>query len=290
MPRLQLSQQDFEDLRGYIHKLCGLYLHEDKKYLVLQRLEDLVVDCGCADFREFARTLAHSPTHELHERIIAAITTNETSFFRDAHPFQSFQTHVLPKLAAKIKAHKQQGEARGPVVRIWSAGASTGQEPYSLAMLVHEYARANHYFGVTAQDFSILATDISSRVLDRARSGLFNDVEVGRGLSPERRERYFTREGSQWRLSEELRRLVEFQRMNLVEPFSMFCRFDVIFCRNVLIYFDEATKRQIIDGFHRKLNPLGYLVLGSAENLYALTDKFQSVMVGESILYQKTPE
>ena len=231
----------------------------------------------------------------MHEQIIEAITTHETSFFRDRHPFETFRDHVLPSMGAAIKAAKAAKNAKDgrqvaelpPKVRIWCAGASTGQEPYSLAMLVHDYVQANCFLGIGPQDFSILATDISNDVLTKAKSGVYSDMEVIRGLEPDARERYFQPADKGWRIRDEIRSIVDFRKMNLVEPFGIFSGFDCIFCRNVLIYFDDPTKKQIIEQFHRKLANNGILVLGSAENLYALTEAFESLTVGDSILYRK---
>ncbi|MGE4298822.1 MAG: protein-glutamate O-methyltransferase CheR [Desulfovibrionaceae bacterium] len=295
MNPMPLSRQEFEQLRVYIHKICGLYILDEKMYLVQQRLEGLVRQHACASFEAFYALLTSTPPAGVHESIIEAITTHETSFFRDRHPFDAFRDHLLPALGAGIKAAKaarnaRTGRADGEQphrARIWCAGASTGQEPYSLAMLVHDYVQANCFLGVAPQDFTILATDISNDVLAKAKNGVYSDLEVVRGLQPEAKNRYFQPADKGWRIRDEIRRIVDFRKMNLVEPFGMLTGFDCIFCRNVLIYFDDPTKKQIIEQFHRKLTDNGVLVLGSAENLYALTEAFESITVGDTILYRK---
>lgn len=285
---MQLTRQEFDDLSGYIHKLCGLHIQPDKQYLILQRLAPLLDEHRCDSFTGFYRLLKERPTAELHQKIIAAITTNETSFFRDGHPFEAFKTHLLPQLVEELKNRKRASKAcPPPKIRIWSAAASTGQEAYSLAILVREYAYRHQFLGVSMEDFSILATDISSEALARASSGKYNEIDVARGLSPELREKYFQRDDRFWIVSSEIRRMVEFRKMNLVERFGLMTMFDCIFCRNVLIYFDEPTKRLIADRFHSALADHGALILGSAENLYNVSEKFESRMLGETIVYKK---
>lgn len=290
MTDLVLTDRDFEKFQQYIHRLCGLFIQEEKRYLIQQRLEDLVLECGCKDFAEFYERINEHATQDLHDRIIAAITTNETSFFRDEHPFATFFDHVLPNLERRIRDLKGRQESPplpGPYVRIWSAGSSTGQEAYSLAILIHEYVRLHAFTGIDKSDFAILATDVSSQVLARAMSGLYNTVEIGRGMSDARRDKYFKEEGNSWRIVDEIRNMVHFKRLNLVQPFTLFTNFDVILCRNVLIYFDDKTKKSIVERFYEKLNPGGFLILGSAESLYNLSSDYESSMVGGTIVYRK---
>ena len=289
MVELSLSDTEFKRLQEYIHSLCGIYVQEAKKYLILQRLEDLVREYGYDTFSEFTTCLLHEPPVELREKLISAITTNETSFFRDTHPFIAFEQELLPVLGERIKRQKKEAREGEPRPKIWimCAGASTRQEPYSLAMIISDYLEKHCFLGVEKKDFRILATDISERVLARARQGEFHAVDITRGLGPERLEKHFEQDGQLWRIKDCLRDMVEFRKMNLVEPMHLFACFDIIFCRNVLIYFDDATKKTIVDQFARKLNSGGHLVLGSAENLYNLGVRFKSVQIGETIVYQK---
>lgn len=286
---MQLSLPVFQELRRLIHDLCGLALPDDKLYLVEQRLQPLVVSSGCSDFLGFASRLRGPEGLHLREPLIEAITTNETSFFRDSHPFDTFRDHILPWLTEGIL----QGRTRGTGLasgRIWSTAASTGQEPYSMAMTLLEFLNSGRAPGVRESDFSILGTDISSRVLAAARKGRYSDREVQRGISLELLERYFRREGDAWVASDRLRRLVTFRRLNLVQPFVGLGQFDVIFCRNVLIYFDDDTRRQIADRLHQLLSPGGLLVLGSVENLYGVSTQFESIHLGDTIVFRKRPD
>ena len=284
-----LSDQDFGRLTRYIHSVCGLSLGREKKYLVLQRLEDIVRECAEGDFARFADMLEDAPCMELRERIIAAITTNETSFFRDNSPFGAVRNHLLSGMAAGQGQWKA-GAGERPIphkVRIWSAGASTGQEPYSLAILILEYLEANSEAGLSAEDFQVLATDISEEALAKAVAGRYSELDVARGLSPERLQRYFHRQGKVWAVNDEVKRLVEFRKMNLIESFGLYCRFGLILCRNVLIYFDESTRKSIVERLHGRLEGNGALILGGSENLYALTSKFRSESVEGGLVYRR---
>jgi chemotaxis protein methyltransferase CheR len=274
---MELAPRTFDELRQLIHRLCGLVLADDKAYLIRHRLEPLVRAAGCRDFEEFAQKLRGPEGETLHDPIVEAITTSETSFFRDGHPFEAFRRYLLPRL----------GElAKGRPLRLWCAAAATGQEPYSLAMLIDEYATANR---LRADAFSILATDVSAKVLAEATAARYSQHEVARGLTPEQTARHFQKHGKYWVLREPVRRLVRFQTLNLTRPFGGLGTFEAIFCRNVLIYFDETTRRRICEQFYALLNAGGWLVLGSAENLYGISDRFASGVYGDTIVYCKEP-
>jgi chemotaxis protein methyltransferase CheR len=282
----ELGAHEFEALRRYIHNLCGLYIQDEKRYLIQQRLSELVEATGCGSFAGFIELLSQRPTQDLHDQIIACMTTNETSFFRDKHPFDVFAGYLLPELADRLRREYAAGKKPEPA-RIWCTAVSTGQEAYSLAMLIQEYIDSRPGFAASRRDFRILGTDVSSRVLHRAIAGVYNEVEMARGVSPERRERFFIRRGKQWEVRPELREMVDFRKVNLASPAGIFVEFEVIFCRNVLIYFDDDTKRIIAEMLHRRLKDNGVLILGSAENLYNITEKFHSEQVDGSIVYRK---
>lgn len=294
---MRLSFPVFQELSGLIHDLSGLALPDDKLYLVEQRLQPLVVSSGCKDFEAFAARLRGPDGLQWRESLIEAITTNETSFFRDGHPFDAFRNHVLPWLTARVLQSRGAncvpiGRPSGASFamssgRIWSAASSTGQEPYSLAMVLLDFLAAGRAPGVLESDFSILATDISARVLATAREARYSDREVQRGVPGDSLERYFRRDEDQWVACDRVRRLVTFRRLNLVQPFIGLGQFDVIFCRNVLIYFDEETRRQIADRLHQLLSPGGLLLLGSVENLYGVSTRFESIHLGDTILFRK---
>ncbi|MBF0474341.1 MAG: protein-glutamate O-methyltransferase CheR [Deltaproteobacteria bacterium] len=285
---MELSQADFQNIREYIYKICGLDIKEDKKYLIRQRLGTLVLDAGCKSFAEFNERLVRENSAPMKDKVIGAITTNETSFFRDKHPFDTFKNYILPILGELIKVRKSRSmDIKGPKVRIWCAAASTGQEPYSLAILIHEYVQLCRLFGISTSDFGIQATDISPEVLAKAIAGEYNAVEVSRGLTPDQRAKYFVKAGNSLVIQSWIRSMVDFRRANLIEPFMLFGNFDVILCRNVLIYFDDETKKKILDKFFNSLNENGLLMLGASENMFTLTSKFQPIRVGDTNLYQK---
>ncbi|MCP4150107.1 MAG: protein-glutamate O-methyltransferase CheR [bacterium] len=285
---MELNKQDFQLLRDYIHRIIGLAIMDEKQYLIKQRLEPVVKKAGCTTFLEFYQKLKEAPSGHLNKEIVSAITTNETSFFRDIHPFETFSRHILPELFKRIIARKERQYVRtGPKVRIWCAASSTGQEPYCLAILIYESLKHNPRENIYAADFSVLATDISPEVLAKAMTGEYDEAEVNRGLPLNLKQRYFHSKGSNWTVKEELHRLVEFKRLNLIEPFTDLGSFDVIFCRNVLIYFDMETRRKIIDQFNHMLTTNGFLVLGSSENLYGLESSFKSTHFGSTIVYRE---
>jgi chemotaxis protein methyltransferase CheR len=273
----------FDELRRLIHRLCGLVIGDEKAYLIRHRLEPVVRASGCSGFAEFVQTLRGPHGPALHDAIIEAITTSETSFFRDGHPFEAFRRHVLPALAEAARART----GMPPRVRLWSVAASTGQEPYSLAMLVLEYLAANPTPRLRESDFAILATDVSAKVLADAAAGRYTERELARGLTPEQVARYFTRQGETWVVGAAVRRLVEFRRLNLVQSLTGLGPFDAVFCRNVLIYFDDVARRRLCEQFHALLSPGGFLVLGAAESLYGVCDCFESVRLGDTLLYRK---
>lgn len=281
---MELPVAVFDELRQLIHRLCGVVLSSDKAYLVRHRLEPLARRHGCRSFEEFAEKLRHPTGTALFDAIVDAITTGETSFFRDGHPFEAFRLHLLPQLTETARARAMGGTPR---VRLWCAAASTGQEPYSLAMLIVDYLDALRAAGANPVDFSLLATDISSAALARAAAGRYDRWELARGVSATMLHRHFQKHGSQWVVREPVRRLVEFRRVNLLNATAGLGMFDAIFCRNVLIYFDEATRRRVCEEFAGRLAPGGWLVLGTAENLYGVSERFESVRFGETLLFRR---
>ncbi len=285
---MELSRTAFDLLRAFVHDICGLAIGDDKQYLVRQRLQPLVESTGCGSFEDFYHHVKHNCPAHVREEIIHAITTNETSFFRDEHPYRTFKEFVLPRLADVI-CHRKANPAfccSGPL-NIWSAASSTGQEPYSIAMLIGEYLDEHPHKGIAANDFRILATDISKDVLAYAVAGKYTDMEVQRGVSPQRLAKFFRKEGTQWHINERLRPLIEFRQANLAGSFVGLGTFDVIFCRNVIIYFDMETKIKVLSQMTRMLSNDGFLFVGTTENTYGLTDAFETVRYGETVLYQK---
>jgi len=278
---MNLTKQDFDFLRQYIKKNCGIALKEDKKYLIHQRLEPLLKSYQIKSFSELSAQLMRSASQKLREDIILAMTTNETSFFRDRHPFETFEKHILEQFKKEI--HQQKGKK----IRIWSAGSSTGQEAYSIAMLIYEFVERNKFEGITLDSFVIAASDISTRALNKAKSAEYYEAEVNRGLSPDRKRKYFKKVEKHWQLEKQIRNMVTFYQLNFIESLSRMGTFDMIFCRNVLIYFDTHMKTRIIQQFHRMLIPKGYLILGAMENAHNESEIFLPVRFGSTLLYQK---
>lgn len=285
---MELTIPLFMEIRSVIHQLCGLSLGEDKIYLVEHRLEPLLRQNRCPDWESFLTKLRGLEGLSLREAIIEAITTKETSFFRDGHPFDTFRTDVLPWMMERALTSRRRGPSpTGSIGRIWCTASSTGQEPYSLAMVLLDWLNTGTGGGLQPGDFSILATDISSTVLAFAREGKYSDRDVLRGLPANYRNRYFRQDRDDWIICDAIRRLVTFRRLNLVQPLMGLGQFDVIFCRNVLIYFDDDTRRQIIDRLWDSLSPEGILILGSVENLYGVSTRFESTHLGSTIVYRK---
>lgn len=284
---MELSQSEFLELTKQIHSLCALDLKDEKHYLVKQRLEPLAVSVGAGSFQGLIEKLKSPNYIGIRDMVIEAIITNETSFFRDEHPFLAFKDIVLPHLAELVKVRKAVPHHRiGPKVNIWSAASSTGQEPYSIAMVIHEFTKEKG-LGLTTEDFEIIATDISPKVLAKAISGTYNEMEIKRGLSDQRRETYFRKEGDNWVVNGFIRSMVDFKRINLADPFTRLGGVDVIFCRNVLIYFGEETKQRIFSQFHQMLSDSGFLILGAMENPLNIPGSFKRITHNNSIIHQK---
>lgn len=253
-----MTELDFDFLRVLLQRRSGLFLSTEKRYLVESRLGMLCRRRGIAGITALVVQLRSSPASELEAAVIEAMTTNETLFFRDRTPFDLFRDVVLPeKLAANAESR---------TLRIWCAAVSTGQEAYSLAMLLDE--AADRLVGWTIE---ILGTDISVEVLDRARQGLYSQFEVQRGLPIQLLLKHFRQEGDKWRLSERIRDMVTLKQHNLLEPNHQLGQFDIIFCRNVLIYFDVPTKARVMAALAERLARNGAFILGAAETVIGIT-------------------
>ncbi len=259
-----MTPQDYDFLRKCLKQRSGLVLSADKQYLVESRLLPVARKAGLATLGELVEALKRGGAETLMTAVVEAMMTNESLFFRDKIPFDQFRSIVLPALIATRSASR--------VIRIWCAAASTGQEPYSLAMTVKEMERE-----LVGWRFDILATDISNEVLERARVGVYSQFEVQRGLPIQLLIKYFTQVGELWQIAPEVRAMVKFQQLNLLSDFSHLGYFDLILCRNVLIYFDQETKIDLLDRLARVIASDGYLVLGGAETVVGLTDRFRIV-------------
>jgi len=261
-----LTQTEFRLIRDFVKERCGISLGDEKAYLVEARLAGLLAKHGCADFGAFYRLARQDPSQELREEIIDAMTTNETLWFRDVHPFTILREKLLPPLAGEIR----QGLRRR--IRIWSAACSTGQEPYSIAMEVLDFCKANP--GILPSHFEILASDISPSALALAREARYDEAVIRRGLPDALRDRWFRREGPNWRLADEVRNLVTFRKFNLQDPMDALGPMDVVFCRYVTIYFADDFKRRILQGIGKLLQPSGHLLVSAVESLRGTGDQF----------------
>lgn len=273
---MELSPATFQVLADRIQDLCGLDLGPHKLYLVRNRLEPIIRQRHYAGFDELARRLA-SPDLALRREVIEAITTHETAFFRDGHPFETFRAVLLPRLSQEV-------QRRGGPVRIWSAACSTGQEPYSLALLVRDWNTTPDRRPLPTL---LLGTDISPSALARAEKGEYAAWETARGLSATHLRTHFEPYDGGYRLNSEVRRLVQFRGHNLLDPVPPPGQFDLILCRNVLIYFDEPTRARVVERFRDALCPGGTLVLGAAENLLGTDAGWTTELLGATLVYRK---
>lgn len=259
-----MNSQDFQLLSTLVKERSGLILTEDKVYLLESRLVPLARRRGLNTLEDLAGELRRTNDEKLKEDITEAMTTNETFFFRDNKPFDIFKENILPHL---LKARSGQKS-----LRIWNAACSTGQEPYSLAMLLKEEAAK-----LTGWRVEILATDISNEVLEKAKAGLYSQFEVQRGLPIQLLIKYFQQMGEMWQIDSSIRAMVKFEKLNLLENFSRVGGFDVIFCRNVLIYFDNTTKAKVLNQMQNILAKDGALFLGGAETVLGICDDLRPV-------------
>ena len=257
-----MTPQSFAFISGLVRRECGLVLTADKSYLIESRLTPVARRWKMATIDEFVAGLAKSASRDMVRDVVEAMVTNESFFFRDKNPFDQFRDMVLPRLLATRAAQKH--------IRIWCAAASTGQEPYTLAMLLKE-AEAR----LKGWRVDILGTDVSTEVLARAKAGVYTQFEVQRGLPVQFLVKYFKKLDDKWEIAPSLKAMVDFRPFNLLEDPKALGRFDVVFCRNVLIYFDQEMKGRILDRISRQMAPDGVLYLGGAETVLGLTTRFQ---------------
>jgi chemotaxis protein methyltransferase CheR len=268
-----LSKTDFEYVKNLVLKHTAIVLEAGKEYLVESRLTPLARQEGFASFEELIAQMRAQPSSGLHWKMVEAMTTNETSFFRDVHPFEALKKAILPELVTKRASERS--------LHIWCAASSSGQEPYTVAMLLREY------FPVLASwTLRFVASDISTEMLARSREGRYSQLEVNRGLPATLLVKYFQKQGTEWQIKEELRRMIEFQQVNLAEAWPSWPPMDIILMRNVMIYFDVATKKAILSKIHRLLRPDGYLFLGGAETTMNLNDAFERIEFDKSGCYR----
>ena len=259
-----MNGDDFNLFSRLLKERSGLALGEDKAYLLESRLTPVARRRGLDGLPALAAALRAPAPRDLEREVVEAMTTNESFFFRDGAPFDAFRKYILPRLI-EARAAKR-------AIRIWSAASSSGQEPYSLAMILADEAAK-----LAGWRVEIVATDLSTEILDRARAGIYSHFEVQRGLPIQYLAKYFKPEGDRWRIAPALQKAIDFRTFNLLDDPTPLGRFDVVFCRNVLIYFDQPTKTRVLDRMARIMPPDGYLLLGGAETVLGISDRFAAL-------------
>lgn len=267
-----MRSEDFELLSGLLKKRSGLVLPKDKAYLLETRLTPLARQHGFKGLEDLVREVRTNSPEPILAQITESMTTNESMFFRDRRPFQQFRSVVVPGMMEARDLSRR--------VRIWSAGCSSGQEPYSLCMLLREAGEA-----LAGWTFEIVATDLSPEMLNKAKAGIYTQFEVQRGLPIMMLIRYFRQIDEKWQIDQAIRSMVKFRLFNLLDSPEPLGKFDVIFCRNVLIYFDQETKARVLDGIADQLADDGVLFLGTAETVLGVTERFVP-LPGQRGMYQ----
>ena len=268
-----MTTADFDYVRKYVREQAAIVLEPGKEYLVESRLLTLARKENMGSVDVLISRLRAEPRGPLHRKVVDAMTTNETSFFRDVHPFDTLRKSILPEIIARRAAERK--------ISFWCGAASSGQESYSALMLI-----AEHFPELLQWDLRFVATDLSCDMLTRAKAGRFSQLEVNRGLPATLLVKYFSRHGAEWEIKPDLRRRVDFRELNLLSEWSMLMPVDVILLRNVLIYFDLETKKSILAKARRILRPGGYLLLGGAETTTNVDDAFERVVFNKTTCYR----
>jgi len=268
---IELSDSQYQEFCDFLQKICGISLGENKHYLVNSRLNKVLRDNNITSITELLNIVRQSQQNQLRDRVVDAMTTNETFWFRDNYPFEALKKIILPELLKKPCS-----------LRIWSSACSSGQEPYSISMTLDEYA-ANRF---VIPPIQIVATDISPTSLEKAKLATYDEKTLKRGMSDEQRHKFFDRHGNHWQVKEGIRNRVQFRLMNLLTSYAPLGRFDIIFCRNVLIYFSTDIKRDILRRMIAMVNTGGYIFLGSSETMSGLTDMVEMVKTPLGVFYR----
>ncbi len=277
---IKISPEDLKLIAGYIHEISGIFLDESKAYLFETRLRGLMQEQKLTTFKELYLKAKGDTSKTLEKEIIDAISTNETLFFRDTGPFELLRHKILPELI-DMKMAAGNGSPP-PNIRIWSAASSTGQEIYSIAIVLKELL-----VNFRKYRLYLLGTDISDAAITQASYGTYNKFEIDRGLSADKLQKYFSLKGNNWKINDEIRSMAIFKKLNLLAPFSSLGKFDIIFCRNVAIYFKIEDKKNLFNRMADMLNPGGYFIIGSTESLTGVCPKFEPKRHLKSIFYQR---
>lgn len=277
---MKVSDKNLDDagyikFREFLEQQCGIVLGNNKQYLVKSRLAPLMARFDVPSLAELVNRTLRPTERQLRAAVVDAMTTNETLWFRDKYPFELLKSKLLRELS----------ELKRPI-RIWSAACSSGQEPFSIAMIVDEFQRSNP--GVLPYGVNIVGTDISNTMLDLCKNATYDSLSLSRGLPLDRKQRYFDDvENGMSQVKENIRRMVTFRHLNLLDSYALMGKFDIIFCRNVLIYFSQEMKSNIIKNFFNSLNSKSYLMLGASESMSGLNSQFEMVRCNPGIVYQK---
>ncbi|MBS3798782.1 protein-glutamate O-methyltransferase CheR [Pseudoalteromonas sp. BDTF-M6] len=276
MENKHLQLNEYNQFRAFLEQQCGIVLGDSKQYLVKSRLAPLMARFGVDTLSQLVHKTLSPHERQLRAAVVDAMTTNETLWFRDQYPFELLKNRLLPEF---------KGLARP--LKIWSAASSSGQEPYSIAMTLAEYQQSRP--GALNPNVQIVGTDISNSMLEMCKKGEYDALALARGLSAERRRKFFIDgDNGMARVNDHIKRMVSFRHLNLLDSYALLGKFDIIFCRNVLIYFAPEVKAKIIAQFAQALNPGGYLLLGASESMTGLSNDFIMLRCNPGIIYQKT--
>tara|TARA_R110002126_G_scaffold10245_70_gene46733 strand:- start:3550 stop:4383 length:834 start_codon:yes stop_codon:yes gene_type:complete len=271
----ELQEGEYKLFRDFLEQQCGIVLGDNKQYLVKSRLGPLMQRFNIATLSELVNKTLSPFERQLRSAVIDAMTTNETLWFRDSYPYELLKKQILPELEKTCRT-----------LKIWSAASSSGQEPYSIAMTGLEYQQSRP--GAFSLGLNILGTDISNTMLEHCQRAEYDGLALSRGLAPERRSRFFEESGNgMMRVKDFVRKNVNFRHLNLLDSYTLLGKFDIIFCRNVLIYFSPDVKAKIIKQFAQSLNPRGYLFLGASESISSINNDFEMVRCNPGIIYRK---
>lgn len=276
---IKVTTDDIKAISKYILHISGIDLKESKAYLIETRLGDLMKEYKCSSYRELCSKAKTESNKDIENKIIDAISTNETLFFRDIRPFEVLQHKILPDL---IDRRTERSSGLLPIpIRIWSAACSTGQEVYSIAMVLKELLLDLKKYNV-----KLLGTDISDSAIGQASYGTYNKFEIERGLSKEKLQKYFVPNGGNWKINDEIRAMVSFAKQNILKPLAGLGKLDIIFCRNVGIYFNLENRKKLFENIASILAPDGYLIIGSTESLTGICSLFEPKRYLRTIYYQ----